>query len=62
MEAFSEAAQLHGAIILELKKKWLCAKHQGEHGDVGYCYVSPNASHVGLNNRKLKLWASAIVS
>ncbi|KIK42782.1 hypothetical protein CY34DRAFT_68804, partial [Suillus luteus UH-Slu-Lm8-n1] len=59
---FSEQDQLHGAIILQLKKKWPCAQHQGEHGDVGFCYVSANATHIGLNNRKLKIWAAAIAA
>ena len=36
--------------------------HQGENGDVGNCYVSANGKHVGLDSRKLKIWASAIVS
>jgi len=62
VETFSESSQLHGALILELKKKWPCTLHLGENGDAGYCYISPNAVHIGLNNRKLKIWASAIVS
>ncbi|KAG1747748.1 uncharacterized protein EDB91DRAFT_1235773 [Suillus paluster] len=37
---FLEQDQLHGTIILQLKKKWPCVQHQGEHGDVGFCYVS----------------------
>ncbi|KAG1842365.1 hypothetical protein DFJ58DRAFT_732046 [Suillus subalutaceus] len=37
---FSEDAQLHAQYIIQLKKKWSCAKHQGEHGQDGHCYVS----------------------
>lgn len=60
---FSTEEQLHGKIIVGLKKKWLCHTHVGEHGDPGYCYVLPvTAEHIGLNNRKLKAWAAAIVS
>ncbi|KIK76654.1 hypothetical protein PAXRUDRAFT_18046 [Paxillus rubicundulus Ve08.2h10] len=62
VEAFSEDAQIHGGIILQLKAKWVCEKHLGEHGEVGYCYVSSTGEHLGLNHRKLKLWAAAIAS
>lgn len=61
MDIFSDEVQLHGSIILQLKAKWTCEKHGGEHGEHGYCYVSPTGEHVGLNNRKLKIWAAAIV-
>jgi hypothetical protein len=61
MDLFSDQAQLHGAIIVQLTAKWPCAQHQGENGDVGHCYVAHNGDHVGLNNRRLKLWASAMV-
>jgi hypothetical protein len=47
---------------MQLKRKWTCEKHQGEHGEAGHCYVNPMGEHVGLNHRKLKLWATAIVS
>jgi hypothetical protein len=59
---FSEVEQLHGEIILQLKQKWVCEKHQGEHGQAGACYIDSAGNHIGLNNRKLKIWASAIVS
>jgi hypothetical protein len=59
---FSDQAQLHSAIIIQLKKKWPCQQHQGEHGEDSYCYTNANGEHIGLNNRKLKIWASAIVS
>lgn len=61
-DLFSEQVQLHGAIILQLKAKWTCAQHQGESEDAGLCYIAHNGDHVGLNNRRLKIWASAIVS
>ncbi|KAJ7831762.1 hypothetical protein B0H14DRAFT_2365025 [Mycena olivaceomarginata] len=61
VDNFSDTAQLHGAHILELKKKWTCAEHRGEHGDSGNCYVAPNGEHTRLNNRQLKLWAAAWV-
>lgn len=61
MGLFNEDAQLHGAIILQLKQKYPCAQHQGENGDTGHCYIGPNGEHTGLNSRRLKIWASAIV-
>ncbi|KAG2130852.1 hypothetical protein DEU56DRAFT_814656 [Suillus clintonianus] len=62
VDNFSEAAQLHGSIIVQLKQKWTCEKHQGEHGEQGYCYVTPAGEHIGLNMRKLKMWAAAIAA
>lgn len=53
---------MHGIFILQLKEKWSCEAHHGEHGEAGFCYVDPNGRHSGLNNRKLKIWAIAIVS
>lgn len=47
---FSEDAQLHRAIILQLKQKYHCAQHQGENGDTGHCFVGPNGEHTGLNS------------
>ena len=61
VENFSDTAQLHGALILELKKKWPCQSHQGEHGQVGHCYVAPSGEHIRLNALCLKAWAAAIV-
>lgn len=58
---FNETAQLHGAIILQLKQKYPCAQHLGKNGDTGHCYIGPNREHAGLNSRQLKMWASAIV-
>ncbi|EDR06779.1 uncharacterized protein LACBIDRAFT_328512 [Laccaria bicolor S238N-H82] len=54
--------QLHSEIILELKQKWPCEWHQGEHGEVGFCYVDPTGNHLGLNHCKLAMWASAIAA
>jgi hypothetical protein len=62
VDLFSEQSQLHRAIILELKKKWSCEKHQGENSDSGFCYVSASGEHLGLNNHKFKFWAASIVS
>lgn len=41
VDAVSELAQLHGAIILELKKKWPFSQHQDKNSDVSYCYILP---------------------
>ncbi|KAG1852273.1 hypothetical protein DFJ58DRAFT_661317 [Suillus subalutaceus] len=62
IEAFSDKTQLHGAIIIQLKAKWLCAEHQGESGGIGYCYVSSTGEHVGLNSHHLKIWATAMAA
>lgn len=55
-------SQLHGDIILKLKDTHPCEKHRGEHGEPGYCYIAPDGSHVGLNNRRFAIWAAAMVS
>ena len=47
---------------MQLKQQWACEKHVGEHGELGYCFVNACGEHLGLNHRKLKLWAAAIVS
>ncbi|KAI8996315.1 hypothetical protein BD414DRAFT_408305, partial [Trametes punicea] len=60
VEQFSETAQLHGAIIIQLKQRWMCQQHLGEHGEPGYCYITSGGEHVGLNTRRLRVWASAI--
>jgi hypothetical protein len=62
IDEFREEDQLHGRIILQLKKKWPCAQHYGEHGEPGFCYIAASGERVGLNTRKLKIWAAAIVS
>ncbi|KAG6370347.1 hypothetical protein JVT61DRAFT_12155 [Boletus reticuloceps] len=62
IENFSDNAQLHGSIILQLKVKWVCDKHSGEHGERGHCWVSPTGNHIGLNNCRLKQWAASIAA
>ncbi|KAJ6473089.1 hypothetical protein C8R45DRAFT_835651 [Mycena sanguinolenta] len=62
VEDFSAKEQLHGEMILKLKTKWPCEKHAGENGDLGHCWIDVGGNHVGLNMRKLKIWASAIVA
>ncbi|KAJ2932453.1 hypothetical protein H1R20_g4638, partial [Candolleomyces eurysporus] len=59
ISSFNTTTQMHGLYILELKKKWKCEKHLGEHGDSGHCYVSADGSHIRLNGYRLKLWAAA---
>ncbi|KAF8062512.1 hypothetical protein FPV67DRAFT_1672970 [Lyophyllum atratum] len=59
--AFSEASQLHGHFILQLKQKWKCEKHLGEHGEPGYCYTSDDR-HLLLNNLRFKSWAAALAA
>ncbi|KAM5543706.1 hypothetical protein V8D89_002323 [Ganoderma adspersum] len=61
-DAFDDATQLHGHIILQLKAQWPCDKHRSEHGEQGFCYIDPNGNHLGLNMRKLKVWAVAIAA
>ena len=61
VDLFSEQVQLHSAIIVQLKARWPCAKHQGENGGGGHCYIAHNGDHVGLNNCRFKIWVSAIV-
>lgn len=55
-------SQLHGDIILKLKDTHPCEKHRGEHGEPGYCYIAPDGSHVGLNNRRFAIWAAAMAA
>ncbi|KAF5310769.1 hypothetical protein D9619_007649 [Psilocybe cf. subviscida] len=56
---FDEALQIQGTFILQLKQKWVCEKHQGEHGEPGHCYVNGSGAHIRLNPRRLKEWAAA---
>lgn len=58
---FDEQAQLHGRHIIDLKKRCKCATHQGEHREVGNCYVTPTGEHMQLNILQLKTWAAAMV-
>jgi hypothetical protein len=62
VDLFSDQAQLHSTIIMQLKKKWPCQQHCSEHSEDGHCYVNANGEHIGLNNHELKIWASSIVS
>ncbi|KAH7903729.1 hypothetical protein BJ138DRAFT_1120100 [Hygrophoropsis aurantiaca] len=62
LDGFTEEQQLHGSIILDLKAKYSCERHQGEHGEAGYCFVDASGEHLGLNPRKLKIWAAAIAA
>jgi len=59
---FDDAVQVNGRFVMELKKKWPCATHLGEHGESGHCYVTPNGEHFRLNPLRLKMWAAAMVS
>ncbi|KAJ2934004.1 hypothetical protein H1R20_g3087, partial [Candolleomyces eurysporus] len=59
VSSFNTSSQMHGLYILELKKKWKCEKHLGEHNNSGYCYVSADGTHIWLNAYRLKLWAAA---
>ncbi|KAI0086093.1 hypothetical protein BDY19DRAFT_379589 [Irpex rosettiformis] len=60
---FAPQDQMHGEIILQLKRRWPCQTHSNESGGPGWCFV-PLASglHYGLNMPKLKAWAIAIAS
>ncbi|KAJ7635761.1 hypothetical protein DFH06DRAFT_1302968 [Mycena polygramma] len=62
VDDFTPQAQLNGQMVLKLKDKWSCAKHPGEHGDPGYCYIDNCGNHTGLNNRRFSIWASAIAA
>ncbi|KAJ7831897.1 hypothetical protein B0H13DRAFT_2240520 [Mycena leptocephala] len=59
VDTFSDISQLHGNYILQLKNKWPCAEHRGEHGDTGHCYITSTGEHIRLNNRRFKLWSAA---
>lgn len=61
IDSFSDMAQLHGHFVIELKKRWPCQIHQGEHGEAGYCYVAPSGEHTRLNTLHMKTWAAALV-
>ncbi|KAI0311169.1 hypothetical protein OF83DRAFT_780154 [Amylostereum chailletii] len=62
VDSCSEEVQRHAKIILDLKARHKCDEHRGEHGEAGCCYKAPDGSHLGLNRRRLKRWASAIDS
>ncbi|KAH6906352.1 hypothetical protein BKA70DRAFT_1224206 [Coprinopsis sp. MPI-PUGE-AT-0042] len=60
--SFSTQSQLHGLHIMELKQKYKCEKHLGEHGEAGHCFVSPAGDHIRLNLFRLRIWAAAWAS
>ncbi|KAJ7724818.1 hypothetical protein DFH07DRAFT_1003564 [Mycena maculata] len=62
VDDFTPQAQLNGHMVLKLKDKWVCEKHQGEHGEPGHCYIDASGNHIGLNNRKFAMWSSSIVA
>lgn len=59
---FDDTVQVNGHFVMELKKKWPCATHLGEHGKSGHCYITPNGEHFCLNPLHLKMWVAAMVS
>ncbi|KAF8804697.1 hypothetical protein BYT27DRAFT_7107079 [Phlegmacium glaucopus] len=59
---FSNAEQVNGRFVVEIKKRWPCAAHQGEHGGPGHCYVTPNGDHIRLNPLRMKMWAAAMAT
>ncbi|KAH6867363.1 hypothetical protein BKA70DRAFT_1133439 [Coprinopsis sp. MPI-PUGE-AT-0042] len=60
--SFSTQSQLHGLHIMELKQKYKCEKHLGEHGEQGCCYITPSGDHIRLNLFRLRIWAAAWAS
>nr|GAT48927.1 predicted protein [Mycena chlorophos] len=62
IDDFSIHDQMHGEMLLKLQRRWPCQTHKSENGDVGACYIDGNGNHIGLNMRKLKAWAAAIIA
>ncbi|KAI8968142.1 hypothetical protein BD414DRAFT_429460, partial [Trametes punicea] len=63
--AYPDETQLHGGIILKLKRLHECHLHGGEHNKLGHCYKPEGGRpdrHVHLNNRRLKRWVAAIAA
>ncbi|KAG8749059.1 hypothetical protein FRC11_011622 [Ceratobasidium sp. 423] len=54
--------QLHGNIITMLKATHPYEKHHGEHGEPGFCYVTPDGAHIGLNNHQFTIWSAAVAA
>ncbi|KAF6752745.1 hypothetical protein DFP72DRAFT_849526 [Ephemerocybe angulata] len=52
---------MHGHFIELLEARWKCNTHGGENNMPGHCYVDVAGIHIGLNMRKKKAWAAAIV-
>ena len=42
----NDAEQVNGQFILEIKKRWPCASHQGEHGEPGHCFITVSGGHL----------------
>lgn len=59
---FNDTEQVNGRFILEIKKRWPCASHQGEHGEPGHCFITVSGGHLRLNPLRLKMWAAAMAS
>ena len=65
MESYADQTQRNGAIIMELKSIHKCRDHPNEKNEGGICYKPEGCQldeHVRLNNHRLKVWATAIVS
>ncbi|KAJ7051597.1 hypothetical protein C8F01DRAFT_639347 [Mycena amicta] len=62
VDDYSIQDQLQGDMILKIQNKWKCDKHQGENGKVGHCYIDVDGNHMGLNMRKFRAWAAAVVA
>jgi hypothetical protein len=61
LDMFSNAQQLHGIHAQHIKNEWPCQQHLGENGRPGACYITPSGKHVGLNIRRLAVWAAAML-
>ncbi|KAI0794060.1 hypothetical protein C8Q74DRAFT_1365587 [Fomes fomentarius] len=62
---FSSTVQLHGSIILELRRIHKCSDHVDENNQAGACYKPDGKGvqgHIRLNNRRLKSWAAAVAA
>lgn len=62
VSSFSSDERLNGEFILKLKAQWKCQRHHGEHGQPGYCYITPAGKCIPLNNHRFDAWAAAWVS
>jgi len=62
LDQYDETQKLHGTFILCIKEEHTCQQHLGENGSIGHCYVMSVGRHIGLNMRRLSMWAAACVS
>ncbi|THU80350.1 hypothetical protein K435DRAFT_580173, partial [Dendrothele bispora CBS 962.96] len=62
LNIYSEDDRLNGRFVLQLQTLWKCAEHPGEHGQAGWCYRDATGQHLGLNIRKLNIWAAAMAA